>query len=112
MHAESGKVYYTSTENGAINRSVFSINTDGTEKQKLTDKIGTNSATFSKGMKYFINNYSTANTPPHFSLHNASGKQIRVLKDNKELSEKMSEYAFGDKEFFSFTTKYYIRHII
>ena len=104
MHSESGKVYYTSTEDGAINRSVYSINLDGTDKQKLTDKIGTNSATFSKGMKYFINNYSTANTPPYFSLHNANGKQIRVLKDNKELSKKMSEYAFGDKEFFSFTT--------
>ncbi|MBJ10891.1 MAG: S9 family peptidase [Flavobacteriales bacterium] len=104
IHNESGKVYYTSTEDGAINRSVFSINIDGTDKQKLTNKIGTNSATFSKGMKYFINNYSTANTPPYFSLHNANGKQIRVLKDNKELSKKMSEYAFGDKEFFSFTT--------
>ena len=104
MHFESGKVYYTSTEDGAINRSVFSINIDGTDKQKLTDKIGTNSATFSKGMKYFINNYSKANTPPQFTLHNAKGKLIRVLEDNKELSEKMSEYAFGDKEFFSFTT--------
>ena len=43
MNIDSGKVYYTSTEDGAINRSVFSINIDGTEKQKLTDKIGTNS---------------------------------------------------------------------
>ena len=104
MHSENGKVYYTSTEDGAINRSVYSINLDGTDKQKLTDKIGNNSATFSKGMKYFINNYSTANTPPFFSLHNTNGKKIRVLKDNQELSKKMSEYAFGDKEFFSFNT--------
>ena len=84
MHFESGKVYYTSTEDGAINRSVFSINIDGTDKKKITNKIGYNSASFSKGMKYFINNYSTANTPPYFSLNNANGKQIRVLKDNKE----------------------------
>ena len=102
MNTESGKIYYTSTEEGAINRSVFSINTDGTDKQKLSDKIGDNSATFSKGMKYFINNYSEANTPPQFTLHNARGKLIRLLENNKELSEKMSEYAFGDKEFFSF----------
>lgn len=104
MNTESGKVFYTSTEEGAINRSVYSINTDGTEKQKLTKNIGTNSATFSKGMKYFINNYSTANTAPYFSLHNASGKQIRVLKDNKALAEKMESYAFSNKEFFEFTT--------
>ena len=104
MDTESGKIYYTSTEEDAINRSVFSINSNGTDKEKLTDKIGTNSATFSKGMKYFINNFSTANNPPHFSLHNNKGKQIRVLKENKELSKKMSEYAFSDKEFFSFNT--------
>lgn len=104
MHADSDKIYYTSTEDGPINRSVYSINTDGKEKQKLTKKIGTNSVNFSKGMKYFINNYSTANKPPFFSLHNANGKQIRILKDNKELSEKMNQYALSKKEFFSFNT--------
>ena len=46
MHSENGKVYYTSTEDGAINRSVYSINLDGTDKQKLTDKIGNNSLPF------------------------------------------------------------------
>ena len=104
MHADSDKIYYTSTEDGPINRSVYCINSDGKDKQKLTKKIGTNSVSFSKGMKYFINTYSTANEPPFFSLHNANGKQIRVLEDNKKLSEKMNQYAFSKKEFFSFIT--------
>ena len=104
MHADSDKIYYTSTEDGPINRSVYCINSDGKDKQKLTKKIGTNSVSFSKGMKYFINTYSTANEPPFFSLHNANGKQIRVLEDNKKLSEKMNQYALSKKEFFSFIT--------
>lgn len=104
MHADSDKIYYTSTEDGPINRSVYCINSDGKDKQKLTKKIGTNSVNFSKGMKYFINTYSTANEPPFFSLHNANGKQIRVLEDNKKLSEKMNQYALSKKEFFSFIT--------
>lgn len=104
MHADSDKIYYTSTEDGPINRSVYSINTDGKDKQKLTKKIGTNSVNFSQGMKYFINTYSTANEPPFFSLHNANGKQIRILEDNKKLSEKMNQYALSKKEFFSFIT--------
>ena len=104
MHADSDKIYYTSTEDGPINRSVYSINTDGKDKQKLTKKIGTNSVNFSQGMKYFINNYSTANEPPYFSLHNANGEQIRILEDNKKLSEKMNQYALSKKEFFSFIT--------
>lgn len=104
MQADSDKIYYTSTEDGPINRSVYSINTDGKDKQKLTKKIGTNSVNFSQGMKYFINTYSTANEPPFFSLHNANGKQIRILEDNKKLSEKMNQYALSKKEFFSFIT--------
>ncbi len=104
MHADSDKIYYTSTEDGPINRSVYSINTDGKDKQKLTKKIGTNSVNFSQGMKYFINTYSTANEPPFFSLHNANGKQIRILEDNKKLSGKMNQYALSKKEFFSFIT--------
>jgi dipeptidyl-peptidase-4 len=101
---EEGTIFYTSTEEGAINRSLYSIQTDGTQKVKLSEKTGTNAATFSKGMKYFINNYSTANTPPHFSLHNAAGKKIRTLKDNSELSATMSNYQLSPKTFFSFTT--------
>ncbi len=104
MQADSDKIYYTSTEDGPINRSVYSINKDGKDKQKLTKKIGTNSVNFSQGMKYFINTYSTANEPPFFSLHNANGKQIRILEDNKKLSEKMNQYALSKKEFFSFIT--------
>lgn len=104
MHADSDKIYYTSTEDGPINRCVYSINTYGKDKQKLTKKIGTNSVNFSQGMKYFINTYSTANEPPFFSLHNANGKQIRILEDNKKLSEKMNQYALSKKEFFSFIT--------
>jgi dipeptidyl-peptidase-4 len=104
INADSDKIYYTSTEDGPINRSVYSINTDGKNKQKITKKIGTNSVNFSQGMKYFINTYSTANEPPFFSLHNANGKQIRVLEDNKKLSEKMNQYALSKKEFFSFIT--------
>ena len=104
MQADSDKIYYTSTEDGPINRSVYCINTDGKDKQKLTKKIGTNSVNFSQGMKYFINTYSTANEPPFFSLHNANGKQIRILEDNKKLSEKMNQYALSKKEFFSFIT--------
>ena len=67
MHPESGKSI-SSTEDGAINRSVY-IYFDGIDNTKPTDKIGTNSPTFSKGMKYFINNYSSANTS--FQLYNA-----------------------------------------
>ena len=48
--------------------------------------LGTHSSIFSNGMKYYSNTYSTADTPPYISLHDNTGKEIRVLEDNADLS--------------------------
>jgi len=104
MDAESNRIFYTSTEDGTINRGLYSINTDGSGKIKLSSKIGTHSSIFSNGMKYYFNTYSTADTPPYISLHNSTGKEIRVLEDNADLQVKMDEYELSNKEFFSFNT--------
>ena len=104
MNNDTKRIFYTSNEEGTINRSLYSINIDGSNKTKLSKNIGTHSSTFSNGMKYYSNTYSTANTPPYISLHNHTGQEIRVLEDNADLSTKMKEYDLTKKEFFSFTT--------
>ncbi|MFL2570076.1 MAG: S9 family peptidase [Flavobacteriales bacterium] len=104
MNQDDNKVFYTSNEEGAINKSLYCINLDGSDKTKLSEDLGTHSSTFSNGMKYYSNTYSTADTPPYISLHNHTGKEIRVLEDNAELSTKMEEFDLTKKEFFSFTT--------
>jgi len=104
MKHDDNKVFYTSNEEGTINKSLYCINLDGSDKTKLSKNLGTNSSTFSNGMKYYSNTYSTANTPPYISLHNHTGKEIRVLEDNADLSTKMEEFDLTKKEFFSFTT--------
>ena len=104
MNQDDNKVFYTSNEEGTINKSLYCINLDGSEKTKLSEDLGTHSSTFSNGMKYYSNTYSTADTPPYISLHNHAGKEIRVLEDNADLSTKMEEFDLTKKEFFSFTT--------
>ena len=104
MNQDDNKVFYTSNEEGAINKSLYCINLDGSDKTKLSEDLGTHSSTFSNGMKYYSNTYSTADTPPYISLHNHAGKEIRVLEDNADLSTKMEEFDLTKKEFFSFNT--------
>ena len=104
MNQDDNKVFYTSNEEGTINKSLYCINLDGSDKTKLSEDLGTHSSTFSNGMKYYSNTYSTADTPPYISLHNHTGKEIRVLEDNADLSTKMEEFDLTKKEFFSFTT--------
>ena len=104
LNKETNRLFFSSTEDGAINRSVYSIASDGTNKQKLSSGLGVHNPTFSKGMKFYINNFSDANSAPYISLNDNSGKLIRVLEDNEKLNATMSEYQISNKEFFSFET--------
>ncbi|TLF46945.1 S9 family peptidase [Maribacter aurantiacus] len=94
------KVYYQSTENGAINRGVYSVESNGKNKRDLAIDDGTNSASFSADFSYFINTFSNATTPPVYTLHKAlTGKKLKHIKDNTVLLEKMEGYVLNPREF-------------
>lgn len=96
----TGRIYYQSTENGSINRDVYSILGSGKNKVRLTDRTGTNSAAFSADFTYFINTFHNTENPYVFTLHNAkNGKLIRLIEDNKTLKTKVSGYNLSEKEF-------------
>ena len=128
---KNSRLYYTSREHGAINKSLFVIGLDGKKKKCLnysqaniisiypnfigTDYSftkdfnaptsgGTYNATFSDGCKYYICTYSNANMAPAYTLHDANGKLIKVLQDNADLQTKMSDYGTSHKQFGTFTT--------
>ncbi|WP_088323741.1 S9 family peptidase [Polaribacter tangerinus] len=96
---KTATIYYQSVENGSINRDVYAIKIDGRNKRKITSKIGTNKASFSKNLQYFINNYSSATTPYIYSLHNKNGKLLKTIKDNSSLKEALNDYIISPKEF-------------
>ncbi len=104
LDEKRGLVYYISSESSPINREVYSVKLDGTDKKLLSEKIGNNSVQFSKQFKYYINTYSDAGSPPVVTINNSKGKLIRVLEDNQNLMQKTEPYNFSKKEFFSFTT--------
>ena len=97
-------VYFASSERSPMHRDVYAVQLNGKNKKTLTNKIGTNSATFSTHYKYFINQYSNANSPYYFSLFDAKGNEVRMLKDNSNLNNSLAEYALSQKEFFNFKT--------
>ena len=117
VDVQNQRLYYTSREHHPIQKSLFVIGFDGKKKLCLNDVtrnvkntedryvLGTYNATFSNGCKYYIRTFSTANEPPVYTLHDANGKQIKVLEDNSELHKKIFvEYGANRKRFKSFTT--------
>lgn len=100
FNLKKNTVYYQSTENGSINRDVYSINLKGEDKNRLTSRTGTNSAEFSTDFTYFINSYSSAETPPLISLIDTStGEELKVLVNNGLLKSKLLSYDLPEKEF-------------
>ncbi|MFD1062146.1 S9 family peptidase [Winogradskyella litorisediminis] len=97
---DSNTIFYQSVENGSINRDVYSIKLNGKNKKRLTQKDGTNNASFSADFTYFINTHSSANSPQEYTLHDAkSGKLIKSIKDNSDLVEMLKDYKLSKKEF-------------
>lgn len=101
---KTNTVFYQSAESSPINRDIYSISADGKRKTKISQRIGTNEVVFSKGFKFYISIYSDANTPTVYTLHDRSGKQLRVLEDNARLVDVLESRKVSRKEFLSFTT--------
>ena len=96
---KSNRLFYQSTENGSVNRDVYSIKTNGKGKKRLTEKTGTNNADFSTDFTYFINAFTNVETPMQYTLHLAkNGKLVREIKNNDELLEIEKPYHFSPKE--------------
>ncbi|MCF6349702.1 MAG: S9 family peptidase [Flavobacteriaceae bacterium] len=103
---KTSRIYYQSTEDGSTNRAVSTIDLNGTNQQKLSDKIGTNSAAFNNSYNYYINTFSNATTPTIYTLNEAkTGKQVKHIIKNENIKELLAEYNLGEKEFSTIKTK-------
>ena len=103
---KSKKVFYQSTEEGSINRSIFSISISGKKKKKLSQFVGTNSAAFSNSFNYFVNTFSSYTHPTSYSLVDANtGIELKEIKNNAKLAEKLASYNLPTKEFSTLKTK-------
>jgi len=98
--------YYQAAKESPLTREIYFTDVEGEKQGKISTLEGTNSATFSKDFKYYINYFSNEKTPSLITLHESrKNEQIRVLQDNTVLKNKLEAYNVPQKEFFSFTTQ-------
>ncbi len=99
------RIYYTSTEVSPLQRHLYAINFDGTNKTKITKTPGTHNINLSPNAQYYVDSYSNINTPPQVELHAIDGELLKVLDDNKDVLEYLSNHVYSGKELFTFTTE-------
>ncbi len=97
---KTNQVFYQSTENGSINRDIYSVEISGKNKKRLSEKTGTNDADFSADFTSYIGTFSDSQTPYVFTLNDSkTGKVIREIKSNDGLKSKLSSYKVSPKQF-------------
>lgn len=99
----TGNTYYQAAGENALNREIYVTLKNG-KTQKLSSREGWNQATFSKGFRYFVNQFSDSNTPYIYTTCSTEGKTMATLIDNHELNDRLSAQRLPKKEFFDFTT--------
>lgn len=92
-------IYFSSSENSAINKTLHSITFDGKKKKTISPETGYNNAEFSVGCNYFVRSSSQANTPATYTLCDKTGKELIVLEDNTILRDKLTKLNLPTKEF-------------
>lgn len=103
---KTNRVFYQSTEEGSINRSIYSIDISGKKKKKLSNLVGINSAAFSHSFNYFVNTYSSATHPTVYSLLDAkTGAEIKEIQNNLALADQLVAYDLPIKEFSTLKTQ-------
>jgi len=101
--AENKRIFYQSAESSPLNRDIYYVTLKG-KRVKISSRTGTNSAQFSSNFKYYVNTFTDANTPPYISVHNWSGKELRVLQDNSDFIKMMNGYNMSKMTFFTISS--------
>ncbi|MBK8413596.1 MAG: S9 family peptidase [Bacteroidetes bacterium] len=99
----SGTYYFQAAMNSPMEKQVYAVSKGGTPRL-ISPSTGTSDAKFSANFKFYFITNSKIDQPHIVTLHIWSGKQVRVIKDNKKVSESMSGYNLSKTEFFNFTT--------
>jgi len=108
VNSERGRIYYESTEESPLERHLYSIRFDGSEKFQYTEQPGRHSFSVGPDGRFFIDTWSNVETPTQVELRTTDdgGKKLKKLVDNQSVSDYIRQYEYSHRELFTFTTSY------
>lgn len=78
-------LYYQAAAQNPLQREIYKLDMTKGLVTKLSTEAGTNNASFGNLAKYYVNNFSNIKTPNQITLHDANGKQLRILEKNQSV---------------------------
>lgn len=106
VNSEQDQIFYESTEADPLERHLYSIRFDGSDKTKYTNQPGRHSFSMGPDGRYYIDTWSNVETPRQVDLRTTEngGEPLKKLVDNQQVTEYTSEYLYAPRELFTFTT--------
>jgi len=97
-------LYYLSCELSPTDRQLYSVKFNGKGKKQLTTAPGNHRVNVAPAGRYFIDSYSSVETPASMDLRDSKGKVIMDLAGHDRALAHLEEYEYAPRELFSFTT--------
>lgn len=101
---KNGLLYFQAAAETPMRRELYSVKLNGKSLKKISKEKGFQSAQFSSTFDYYVNTFSTLNSPPRYVVRDRKGKEVRALEQNAAVTHKQSEYGTVPAEFFNFKT--------
>jgi dipeptidyl-peptidase-4 len=104
LDAESGTMYYSSTEASPLQRQLYAIRFDGTGARRLTTTEGTHAINMSPNAQYYLDSWSSVTTPRQVELWSTAGKKLTTLEQNASVTDWVASHAYSPTTLMHFTT--------
>jgi dipeptidyl-peptidase 4 len=108
INPESGRIYYESTEVSPLERHLYSVQFDGSDKRRYSHDPGRHRFSMGQNGRYYIDTWSNTSTPVQVELRTTrnGGEKLKTFTDNASVSSFIESYQYSPRELFTFTTDY------
>lgn len=105
VNTDNERIYYESTEESPLERHLYSVGFDGSDKNRYTEEPGRHSFSMGPDGRYFIDTWSNVDKPTQVELWSTEngGEMIDKLVDNQRVERYIDQYNYSPRELFSFT---------
>ncbi|MCH8566860.1 MAG: DPP IV N-terminal domain-containing protein [Balneolales bacterium] len=103
IDAENELIYFTSTEVSPLERHLYRIRFDGTDKQRLTETAGNHRINMGPDGRFFIDYFSNIETPLQVELWSTASGKLRSFETNEGVREHIQTFSYAPRELFQFT---------
>lgn len=98
VNEHTGTVFVASNKDAVPEKQIYALKLDGSTAKtpvRVSQGAGTHAASFAPDGSFYLDNFSSVDTPPQVSLHKADGSLVSWIEPNK-LDEKHPYWPYRD----------------